>query len=85
MNFKCPGSQKFSQPYPEEKICPFCGKTLEIWSDESKAICSHCQGAFTREMQMGCLSWCRYAKECVGEEVLSKYKESQQRIEHSDR
>jgi len=73
MTIKCPGSQIFSQPYPEEKRCPVCGYDVEIWSDETKTVCPQCKTTIRREMQMGCLSWCRYAKECVGGEVYNKY------------
>ena len=73
MIFKCPGSQKFSQPEPEEINCPSCGEKIEIWTDESKTKCPKCKKTVTREKPPACLDWCKYAKECVGEEVYKKY------------
>ena len=76
MIFKCPGSQKFKHPHPEFIKCTFCGKEIEIWSDEAKAKCVSCKKEVFRESAQGCLDWCRYAKECVGEEVYKKYKKN---------
>jgi len=73
MIFKCPGSQKFSQPQPEFRSCPFCGEEVEIWTDEIKARCRKCKTAVFREQAQTCLDWCKYAKECVGEQVYNKY------------
>jgi predicted RNA-binding Zn-ribbon protein involved in translation (DUF1610 family) len=73
MTFKCPGSQIFSQPKPENIKCPFCGEEIEIWTDEVKAKCPNCKKAVTREQGQSCLDWCKYAKECVGDELYNKY------------
>lgn len=73
MIFKCPGSQKFSQPQPEIIKCPFCAKELEIWTDEAKAKCPSCKKTVTRKIDQSCLDWCKYARECVGDEVYNKY------------
>jgi len=76
MIFKCPGSQAFSQPHPENIECPFCGADVEIFSDEVKADCPKCKKAVLRDSKDICLDWCKYAKECVGEKALKKYKEN---------
>ena len=76
MNFKCPGSQKFSQPQPEIIRCLRCGEEVEIWTDEVKARCPKCKDEVTRDSGQSCLDWCRYAKECVGEAVYKKYMEN---------
>lgn len=74
---KCPGSQSFSQPHPEFIKCPDCGwGEVEIWSDEVKAKCPRCKKTFIRTQGQSCLDWCKYAKECVGEETYKKYKEN---------
>ena len=83
MTFKCPGSQQFSQPKPEDLRCPVCRYNAEIWSDEAKTVCPRCKTTITRGMKQGCLSWCRYAKQCVGEEVYNKYTGNRER--QSDR
>ena len=70
----CPGSQKFRQPQPEEIKCPYCGKEVEIWTDEIKATCPNCKKVvFRKQEEMGCLEWCKYAKECVGGQVYDNY------------
>lgn len=83
MSFKCPGSHSFSQPHPEYINCPFCKKEIEIWSDEVKAKCPGCKKVILREGGPSCLDWCKYGKECVGEETYNKYitnkKESEQK------
>ncbi len=76
MIFKCPGSQKFSQPQPEFIKCPFCKKELEIWTDEIKVKCPKCRKTVIRLAEQSCLDWCKYAKECVGEKALKKYKKN---------
>ena len=73
MIFKCPGSQKFSQPQPEIINCPFCSAEMEIWSDEVKAKCPKCKKVVIRDGGPSCLDWCKYVKECVGGEVYNKY------------
>jgi len=73
MTAKCPGSQSFSQPKPENTKCPFCGAEAEIWSDEVKTTCPKCNKTFLREGKTTCLDWCKYAKQCVGERVYKKY------------
>ncbi len=64
----CPGSKEIKSPFPEEIVCVFCGGKVEIWSDETEAVCGGCGKVVTREMKPTCLEWCPAAKECVGEE-----------------
>ncbi len=73
MIFKCPGSQRFSQPEPEIINCSYCGAEVEMFSDEAKATCPKCAKTVTRENAASCLDWCSYAKECVGGRVYDKY------------
>lgn len=69
----CPGSQKFRQPQPEIIKCSNCGEEVEIWTDEVQATCSKCKTIVTRESGSSCLDWCKYAKECVGEQTYNKF------------
>lgn len=76
MSLKCPGSQSFSQPKPENVPCPFCGYEVEIWSDEVKARCPKCNEEFFREREQSCLDWCNFAKNCLGPRLHSQYMEN---------
>jgi len=71
--FKCPGSQKFSQPQPEIVECSFCGAEMEIWTDEAKAKCPQCKKTVVRQRGATCLDWCKYAKVCVGGKAYEQY------------
>jgi hypothetical protein len=73
MIFGCPGSSKFKQPAPENVKCPSCGGEVEIWTDEIERACPRCKNKVTREGGQSCLDWCKYAKECIGEERYNKY------------
>ena len=73
MIFNCPGSQKFKQPEPQNTICDRCGQEVEIWTDEVEATCPGCGAKATRKTGQCCLDWCKYAKECVGEEKYDTY------------
>ncbi len=69
----CPGSQKFKQPQPETIKCTSCGEAVEIWTDEIKAVCPKCKNSVMREQGASCLDWCKYAKECVGEDIYNSF------------
>ena len=75
----CPGSKRIKEPHPEEIKCVFCNQTVEIWSDETSAICKKCRRKVSRQMLPSCLDWCSMAKECVGEKKYKKYLESKKR------
>lgn len=61
------------QPKPEIFSCPSCGEEVEIWSDEIRGACHRCGQAVFRDGVMSCLEWCKYGKDCVGEETYSRY------------
>ncbi len=63
---RCPGSQKFRHPQPENIRCGFCGHDVEIWTDEIEATCLKCRRSVRRKAGQSCLNWCKFAKECVG-------------------
>ena len=73
MPFECPGSQKFKQPQPEYIKCVSCGAEVEIWTDEVQTTCPNCKAKVTRQEGSSCLDWCKYAKECVGDQKYSNY------------
>ena len=61
----CPGIKKFLRPKPEFIQCPNCAGTVEIWSDEDKAICEICNKEVQRsEKETSCLEWCEFADKC---------------------
>ena len=79
MIVNCPGSKRFKQPEPENIKCPSCGKETEIWSDEPKATCTKCGKVIIRQNGQSCLDWCKYAKECVGAGIYSKYMQNKEK------
>jgi HD superfamily phosphodiesterase len=72
----CPGSRFLRQPAPEAFFCPNCGEEVEIWTDEFKRECPNCHRSVLRDATMGCLDWCKYAKECVGDVTYDRYMEN---------
>lgn len=76
MSFKrCPGSSSFAQPKIEVVPCPDCGADVEIWSDEATGQCPSCSRAVIRTATQSCVDWCRYARECLGDEKFRQYGE----------
>lgn len=74
MDYKfCPGAKLLRQPAPEIFICPSCGEEVEIWTDEIKARCPNCKRTVFRNESMSCLDWCKYGKECVGNDIYEKH------------
>lgn len=70
---KCPGSLGFAEPRPADVVCPGCGTAVEIWSDEATATCASCGKLVIRTDTQSCIDWCRFAKECLGEEGYREY------------
>ncbi|MCM8789596.1 MAG: phosphohydrolase [Candidatus Omnitrophica bacterium] len=67
MNQKCPGQD--DRDLKAEIIhCPECGYPIEIFSDEVKIRCPKCKGLACRERLPSCIDWCKFARQCVGEE-----------------
>jgi hypothetical protein len=75
----CPGSRLLRQPHPEIFTCPGCGGEVEIWTDELKADCPVCKKTVFRDPKMNCLEWCKYGRECVGEEIYNRFMEDRKR------
>lgn len=61
------------QPKPEIFSCPDCGGEVEIWTDEIKNTCAQCGRTVFRLGDTSCLDWCLRGKDCVGEEIYSRY------------
>jgi len=70
----CPGSREIRQPKPEDIKCCFCGRMIEIWSDETETKCRYCGRVNSRLLGLTCIDWCAFAKECVGEEKYNRLK-----------
>ena len=68
----CPGSLGIRQPKPEYMNCPGCGYEVEIWSDEIKTRCPSCHGLVLKGQQASCIDWCKFARDCVGDEVYER-------------
>lgn len=74
MPFKrCPGSVAFTQPKIEIVRCLHCGGDAEVWSDEAEGACPECGQTVIRTHRQSCVDWCKYARECLGEEKYKKY------------
>jgi DNA-directed RNA polymerase subunit RPC12/RpoP len=69
----CPGAKLLRQPKPEMFSCPQCGEEVEIWSDELRGTCPSCGTTVLRDGTTSCLDWCKFGKECVGEETYNNY------------
>ena len=54
-----------------EKVCPQCGSEIELFTCDTQAVCEHC-GFVVYNDTLSCVQWCKYAKQCVGEETYEK-------------
>lgn len=70
---KCPGAAHIRTPTIKIKKCPECGEDVEIFSTDVKVECSKCGFTVYNDLQ-SCIQWCKYARECVGEELYKKLK-----------
>ena len=68
---KCPGAAGIrGTPTLTEKICPECGEIIEIFSIDTQVQCT-C-GFVAYNDAVNCISWCKYARECVGDEMYER-------------
>lgn len=70
---KCPGTANLRTPTLKIKKCPECGEEVEIFSTDIKVKCGKCGFTIYNDLE-SCIQWCKYAKECVGEETYKKLK-----------
>jgi hypothetical protein len=70
----------FSQPKIELVRCPNCGDDAEVWSDEADGKCAKCGHAVCRTTTQSCIDWCKYARECLGDEEHKRYQDLKTRL-----
>ena len=51
-----------------DKVCPQCGHEIEMFSTDTEARCEHC-GFVAYNDTLSCVQWCKYARQCVGDEM----------------
>jgi len=68
----CPGVKDLKTPTLIIKICPKCGEEVEIFSSDTQVSCGNC-GFVIYNDTLSCIQWCKYAKECVGEEMYNAF------------
>ena len=61
-------------PTIHEKTCPRCGQIIELFSIDTEVPCDNC-GFVAYNDTLSCVQWCKYAKQCVGEEMYEKMME----------
>ena len=67
----CPGASGIrGTPTLSEKACPNCGKPIEMFSTDMQVQCV-CGFIAYNDIQ-SCISWCKYARECVGDELYER-------------
>jgi ribosomal protein S27AE len=67
---RCPGSTNLRTPTLTIKTCPRCGDEVEVFSNDVSVKCTRCGFEVFNDI-MSCIQWCKYAKECVGEETYN--------------
>ena len=65
---------KTRTPTIHEKTCPQCGHIIELFSIDTQMPCENC-GFVAYNDTLSCVQWCKYAKQCVGEEMYNKMME----------
>jgi len=55
----------------EERTCPVCGHTVELFSVDTEVQCEHC-GFTVYNDKLTCVQWCQYAEKCVGKEMYER-------------
>lgn len=74
----CPSAAKLrGTPTLTGKICPVCGHEIEIFSIDTHIVCE-C-GFIAYNDEQNCIKWCKYASDCVGEEIYDKFMKAAKR------
>ncbi len=69
----CPGAGAVKgTPTLKVKTCPECGSEIELFSSETQTSCTKC-GFVAHNDTMTCINWCKYARECVGDELYEQF------------
>lgn len=72
--FNCPGAGNIKgTPTLQIKCCPNCGAEVEIFSTDIALACPGCGFQIYNDAK-SCVQWCRFARECIGEELYQKFK-----------
>jgi transposase len=71
MGGHCPGSAFIRTPTLAIKRCPECGSEVEVFSTDIKVPCPKCGFEVYNDIQ-SCIEWCKYATDCLGEEVVER-------------
>jgi len=69
----CPGTFNMKTPTLKIKKCPECGSDVELFSIDVQVACETCGFLVFNDIQ-SCIQWCKYARDCVGEELYMKLK-----------
>jgi hypothetical protein len=72
---RCPGAAHVRTPTLTIKKCPSCGGEIEIFSNDIAVKCSKCGFTVYNDIA-SCVQSCRYARECVGEELYNRLMEA---------
>ncbi|NTV00056.1 MAG: hypothetical protein HGA55_02905 [Methanoregulaceae archaeon] len=67
----CPGAANLRTPTLTIKKCPRCGEEIEVFSTDLKVPCGKCGFVVNNDL-LSCVQWCKYARECVGEETYQR-------------
>ena len=57
MSYRCPGLSGRALT-SKLLVCPSCGKSVEIFSDEASARCPKCRERVTQDPAATCRAWC---------------------------
>jgi transposase len=69
--YGCPGAAKLrGTPTITDKICPECGREIELFSIDAYVKCD-CGFVAYNDAQ-SCINWCKYARECVGDDIYER-------------
>jgi DNA-directed RNA polymerase subunit RPC12/RpoP len=70
----CPGAIAIKgTPTIKIKRCPECGTEIEVFSNNTEEHCPKC-GFTVYNDAMACVMWCKYARDCVGDETYFKFR-----------
>jgi transposase len=72
MDYRCPGAENIRTPTLTTKTCPVCGAEIDLFSIDIKVVCDHC-GFVAFNDTKSCVTWCKYARDCVGVELLDHF------------
>ncbi len=68
----CPGAANLTgTPTLKVKQCPSCGADVELFSTDVQVPCGVCGFIVYNDIQ-SCIRWCKFAKECIGEELYEQ-------------